>query len=243
MKQCINLTGFILRQRVFTENDLIITLFNSEGEHIECVAKGAGSPKSKRRAHLEIGNLISATLNKGRTHWYLQSPRCEQSFSTLKTELEKNLKMQVLLEVILKAVHPEDPHPEIYEILLDTIQSMNTKGSHPFTAESGLIRITHELGFLPSFKECHHCHKHLPEDNANWNRTSASLSCEDCHAHGQKLPLKFRKAIEFLRMANQSQVSKLHINADDQIKLSSFITQFLLTHFKGGLKTLEFMSL
>lgn len=239
-----NFTGIILRNRPFTEKDLIVSILTEEGLHVECVAKGAATEGSKRRAHLEAMNQISGTFYQGKTHQYLQSPRSERSFARLKSNLDCILKAQLLLEIVSKGVHPEDPHPEIYEALLDTLQELNKKDVHPFSAESGLIRITHYLGFLPSFKECHHCHAAIDNDEGRWDTQHGGLYCPKCsHERNQPFPLKFRKAIEFFRHAPQEHVRQLHIQEEERAKLGRFVNEFLLTHFKGRLRTLEMMEI
>ncbi|MBT4384995.1 DNA repair protein RecO [Candidatus Peregrinibacteria bacterium] len=236
-----NIRGIVIRTRIFVENDLIISILTDEGMHIECVAKGAGG-KSKRKSHLEVMNLIDASLYQGKQHFYLQEVRSKNCYVHLKDNLEKILESQLLLEIIQKGVLQEDPHPEVYKLLIETFEDLNKKESHNFTIQRALIQLAHLLGFLPSFKNCGTCHKEIITDEGHFNQENSTLHCQSCandeHIH---LALKYRKVFEFCRNASKEEYEKVHIEKADHALIKSIVPHFFTPHFNSPLKSLSFV--
>jgi len=234
-----NRTGIVLQKRDFTENDLIVTILTEEGERIEMVAKGAGGPQSKRRAHLELMNQVQVTLQKSSRHDYLQSVECINSFSRLKDKLECIFHAQVLLEIVRKSVAEENPEPELYALLHETLLALNEKTPHPLTMEISLLKLAHTLGVLPSFKHCGKCLRAL-EENAVWNPEHGTLHCLDCQeTNAEKLELKYLKALEFFRQAHESDYRRVHLLIDEENVLRSFIRRYFQHQFQDSMKILE----
>ncbi len=239
-----NFTGIVLRKRIYTENDWILTLLTESGERVEAVAKGVNSGRSRRKSHLDLMNLISGTLYQGKSKLYLQDVSCKKSFVVLKEDFDRILHAQCMLEIIDKTVLPEDPHPEIYELLYTLLHEFNEKEVHPATGEVALVKLAHALGFLPNFKECFLCHISLSEDNALWDKQSGTLSCPNCMGHRrdhhEKLPLKYRKALEYFKERPWNEHQKLKLSDDEVKRLRNFIPGLFAANMEG--KRLQSMS-
>lgn len=234
-----NISGIILRKRIFMESDLILTVLSDKGLRYDLIVKGAGNGKSKRNNHLELMNSISGTIYSGKTQTYLQTVQCQSSYSHLKDNLEYILRMQVILEIIEKTVLENDAHPEIYTILHQSLKDLNSKEPNPFTPEITLIKLAHFLGFLPSFKLCGNCNNSLEEDNAHWNQEAGTLHCRSCSKeHHTHLPLKYRKALEFFRIAQPEQSKKVILRQEEHSKIQAFLPKLFTNHLNKPLKSL-----
>ena len=236
-----NIKAVILKKREFMENDLIVVVLNDEGKRMDLVVKGAQNSGSRRKNHLELMNLISGTLYQGKTHLYLQSVRAEKSFHHLKSKFERIMKLSLMMEIIEKSVLENDPHPEIYELLLASLHTSNQKEINEASQEAALIKLAHYLGFLPNFKNCSLCHRALSEDQALWDQNAGTLSCSTCgKEHLSLLPLKYRKALDFFSKAPESECKKVILNAEELHALREFIPGLFLAHLDKPLKTLTF---
>lgn len=234
-----NLTGIILRTREWGEKDLLVTVLSSDGERMDLVAKGAAVPGSRRRGHLEGMNLIRGTIYHSAHHPYLQSPQAECSFSELKNNIDRILRVSVFLEILEKSMQEENHQPEVYDLLLETLQDLNQKDAHAFIPEVALIKLAHLLGFLPSFKQCGHCHRTLEED-AHWDHDAGTLACADCsNNHHPSFPLKYCKAFEFFRRAPSSECQKVTLLPEEHETLKEWIPGFFSPHLEKPLKTLR----
>lgn len=194
-----NIHGIVLQKRIFLESDLFLTVLSEEGEKIEFLVKGANG-RSKRRSHIELLNVISGSCYQGSRHLYLQEVRCENSFWRLKEDLDRILDSQEVISWLCQQVHAESPHPEIYEQLLDFLQELNQKEPRALSKEIVLLQLSHQLGFLPNFKECSECHRTILDEETPWNSEQGTLHCKSCQPElTEHLALKYRKAIEFLK--------------------------------------------
>lgn len=233
-----NLTGIVLRRREFGEKDLILTLLNDQGERVEAVVKGANLPQSRRRAHLELMNLVKGTTYQGTHHLYLQNVQTKNSFTHMKENLSLVLRLSIFLEILDRGLMEKDSQVEIYELLEETLHSLN-KEPHPFLTEAALIKLAHLLGFLPSFKQCNACHLNL-EEEAHWDEAAGTLSCTKCRKeHHRPLPLKYRKAFEFFRRASTEDCRKVHLDEEEADTLREWIPGFFSMHLDRPLKSLQ----
>ncbi|MEK9159186.1 MAG: DNA repair protein RecO [Patescibacteria group bacterium] len=233
-----NLTGILLRKREYGEKDLMLTVLSCTGERLDLVIKGANIPNSRRRAHLELMNLIEGTTYQSTHHLYLQNVQVKNSFTHLKENVSLVFRLAIFLEILEHALQSKDPQPEIYALLLETLQNLNAN-PNPFLPEAALIKLAHLLGFLPSFKQCNLCHEAL-EDIAHWDQEAGTLSCTGCRkTHHRPLELKYRKAFEFFRHASAEQCSKVQLQAHEAETLREWIPSFFSLHLDRPLKTLQ----
>lgn len=244
-----NLTGIIIHKRNFMEADLILTVLTEEGTKIELLAKGA-SGRSRRKSHLELMNQIEGTFYEGKTHAYLQSVQCKTSFNNLKKDLQLILQMHIVLEIINKTVPENDPQPEVYKLLNETLTSLNQIDPHELTTEITLIKLANLLGLLPNFKECSSCHKFLTEDEAQWDKEHSTVFCSSCFENAdisdlannyQHIPLKYRKAVEFFRVASQEQYKKVTLKPEEKHELKTLVPHLFTKHLGAPLKSLAIL--
>ena len=232
------------------ESDLFVTILTESGHRRELLAKGAAG-RSKRKSHMELMNLVSGTFYQGKTHQYLQDISCKKSFHRLKANLERILRMHMILEIIERTVLEEDPHPEIYQLLADTLETMNQTQAHELTPDVTLIKLANFLGFLPNFKECCSCHMAITEDTAVWDENRGVLQCPKCAntnleieeeeliSTQQHFPLKYRKVLEFFRQSPHRDLEKIQIQAEEQKALQQFLPKIFLNHLGKPLKSLN----
>lgn len=240
MSRLKNITAIVLRKRPFTERDLIISLLTEEGEKLEVVAKGAANTSSKRKSHLDNLNLIKGTLYEGKSHPYLQSVHCEESFHLLKNNLDAILRTQILIETIDQMLLPDDPHPKIYELTLANLHELNKKDAQIHLAEASLTKLAHALGFLTSFKHCAECHSELKEDDARWDSKAGTLHCQSCaKGHEEAMDLNTRKALEFFKRASLRDIAKLRLKATEHSQITQTLHHSLLAHCHKPLKSLQ----
>lgn len=219
------LTGIVLRKKEWGERDLLLTVLSEEGKCQEIVVKGGGSGRSRRRSHLELFNWIEGTVYHSARRHYLQEVQLKQSWHNLKEELDLVFRLSVFLEIAGRSLQAEERYPEVYHLLLRTLQDLNCKASS-FLPEIALIKLAHYLGYLPSFKECSHCHRLLHEE-AHWDLEAGLLSCSDCkQKQGTVLPLKYRKAFEFFKVARHQDCEKVHLSTEEQESLKEWIPHF-----------------
>lgn len=231
--------AIVIHKRTFTENDLIVVVLTEQGERLELVVKGAAGPTSKRRSHLELMNRVQLTVRDGRTHKYLDSVECTESFSHLKNNLERVFHAQVLLEILLRS-STENPEPQLYNLLSETLEALNEDSPHALTMEISLLKVAHTLGVLPSFRHCGKCLRVLSQEPASWNPEAGTLHCSTCqNSAAECLEFKYLKALDFFKSAPQLAYRRVHLAPDEESTLRSFIRRYFEAQFKEPMKVLE----
>ncbi len=236
MKEKIrNINGIVIRTRPFMENDMCVAVITDRGEKLEMIVKGARSKSSRRKGHLELLNLISATVYESKSHSYLQTVRCENPFFHLKDSYFNIFSICRLVEVINARVLEEDPHPEIYDLLLETMNLLNSDKVHLFTVDFALVKLADLLGHLPSYKNCGTCHR--VEDRMYLSETSNALNCSECrHANDTPIELKYRKAMEFFRETGLHTLQKISLSEEESEFLKNIIEKLFETNQKLSLR-------
>lgn len=223
MKEKIkNIVGIVIRTRPFMENDMCVAVITDKGEKLDLIVKGARSKNSRRKAHLEVLNLISATVYESKHNSYLQTVRCENPFFHIKDSYFSIFSICRLVEIINARVLEEDPHQEIYDLLFETMTLLNSEKAHLFTVDFALIKLADLLGHLPSYKNCGTCHQ--VEDRMYLSQSSNALNCGNCrHINDIAIELKYRKAMEFFREQNLNSLQKISLSEEESEVLKNII--------------------
>lgn len=232
MKEKIrNVRGIVIKTRPFMENDMCVAVITEEGEKLDLIVKGARSKTSRRKGHLELLNFISATVYESKHNSYLQTVRCENPFFHLKNSYFNIFSICRMIEIINSRVLEEDLQPEIYDLLLETMNLLNSEKSHFFTVDFALLKLADILGHLPSYKNCGTCHR--IEERMYMSESSNALNCENCkHPADAAIELKYRKAMEFFREAGLSALQKISLSEEESEFLKNIIEKLFETKRK-----------
>lgn len=110
------LEGFILKRKILLDRDLFVTIFTKEEGKLAILAKGARSFTSRRAAHLQSGNLITAQASVSHERVYLQSTDLISGFLQLRTE--KYIDYIYIFLAVIDALLPEgEQELKVYTIL------------------------------------------------------------------------------------------------------------------------------
>ncbi|QQS43927.1 DNA repair protein RecO [Candidatus Roizmanbacteria bacterium] len=123
------LEGFVLKRKILLDKDLFITIFTKEEGKLALFAKGARKFTSRRAAHLQSGNLITAQVSVSNDRMYLQSTDLISGFLQLRTE--KYIDHIYMFLAVIDALLPEgEQEVEIYTILKRFFVKLS-KGNNP----------------------------------------------------------------------------------------------------------------
>ena len=86
MSKVQKITGFVLKRKTLLESDVMATLYSKEHGKMTLLVKGVRKITSKRAAHIQTGNLISAQVRESHNILYLQSSELISGFLSLRTD-------------------------------------------------------------------------------------------------------------------------------------------------------------
>lgn len=147
--------GIVIKRSNIGEANKLITFFSRHHGKITAIAKGLRRPTSKRAGLLELFNLVKFHAVQGRGELdTLTEVQLIESFSSWRQHLGRVTLAYQLAEVIDKITPDRDPHPEIFDILNNSLLKIGSLGLD-WKLEIGhwLIEVTRELGYWPKNQE------------------------------------------------------------------------------------------
>lgn len=167
--------GIVIKRSNYGEGDKFITLYSKEHGKVTLKAKGVRKPTSKRAGSIDLFNHIKfhAISGKGELD-ILTEVQNISDFSAWKVFLGRvNIAYQ-LCELIDKLTPDKEPHPELFDILLSSMQSISNLGSEwELEIRNSKLEILEVLGYW----------KPGQKYNGDINELVESVSERPLHAH------------------------------------------------------------
>lgn len=121
-----------------------MTVFSKRHGKIKILAKGVRRITSRRGPNIELFNLVTLFVHKGRNFDILTEAQVINPFSKIRKNLELIGLAYYVCELVDGLCAEHQPHPKIFDLLTDTFTEL----------DSGIISIferelLQELGFLP----------------------------------------------------------------------------------------------
>lgn len=145
-------TGFVIKRVNSGEADKYITLFTKNHGKVEAIAKGVRKISSRRASSIELLNLIRFQAVKTRKNYVLTEVALENSFEESKKNLRGISTIFFLCELLDKLCQVNQKHPDIYKLLEETIEKMN---SHLSSGDlfQFQVQLVSKLGFWDQRKK------------------------------------------------------------------------------------------
>jgi len=142
------LHAIIINRRSIKDADRFLTLYTLELGKIDVYAKSVRSLKSKRLASLDLFTHISCEVIEKNGRLTLTHVDLLHAHQASKLSLHNISRLFQIGELVDKLTAEEDPHPEIYDLLLTALTHL-----HRFDTPEYLTRfkkkLLTELGFDP----------------------------------------------------------------------------------------------
>lgn len=138
--------GIILKRRNFGEADRILTVFTKKHGKIKVLAKGVRRITSRRGPNVELFNLVTLFIHKGRNFDILTEAQVQDSFGWIRKKLELIGLAYHICELVDGLCAEHQPHPKVFDLLVKILSELDSGLIHKFE-----IDLLCELGFLPSY--------------------------------------------------------------------------------------------
>lgn len=223
--------GLIIKRRNFGEADRLLTLFTKEKGKIKLVAKGSRKPLSKLGGMLQTFNYVSLVVAKGKNIDVITGANMVGSRETI--QLGEISEIFSITEIIDRFLAENDPHPEVYDLVSETVENFDTDLVLPYFK----FKLLYFTGLTPELMSCVKCDSNL-DTSRNGFDLSEGVLCRDCASEGIMIS---NDTIKVLRLILEKDIlffKKLEI--DPKVKNEIFeITDAILvgkSHFKlnGG---------
>ncbi|HLP44074.1 MAG TPA: recombination protein O N-terminal domain-containing protein [Candidatus Nanoarchaeia archaeon] len=151
-----NTTGLILDKIAAGETSDFVYVFTRDLGLVGAHAQGTRSMKSKIRYAIDAPARSTVSLVRGKNKWRLISAVPEKSyFATFRNDPEKQKLCAQTLYLIKKLLAGEDPNQELFQIVNDGLDFLDTGISTDIPDQIRnfeailILRILHILGYIP----------------------------------------------------------------------------------------------
>jgi recombinational DNA repair protein (RecF pathway) len=146
MRRIVRSEAICLRVQDYHESSKLVTFFTLERGKVSCLAKGARRLRSKFGAALDLfaQSRIIYYSHETRTLFTLSDAELVRSFSSLALLPERFLAAEQMAEFVLRVIQPSDPSPQLYQLLLNYLSTLESCSLLPSANLQSAARINRQ---------------------------------------------------------------------------------------------------
>lgn len=173
--------AFILRKKPYSEYHQIVSFFSPSMGLESASVKGSRKVESRYTGHLELLSRCKLQLYKKQDHFTIIQCQTLQSNKLFQQSLEHSSFAWLTAEMINIFGKTTHSTQEIYELIKETVTSLEKVPPFPTLARSFTLKILHLHGFLPDLQGCSECHnKTFHEEKYPFFFNGQHFLCNTC---------------------------------------------------------------
>jgi DNA repair protein RecO (recombination protein O) len=145
--------GIVLARRDFGEADRILVLYTKNFGRVSFVAKGVRRPKSRKRGHVEVFNLVKFQAITGRGIDLMTEAEVIDDFKEVRRSLKKISLAYYFSEVIGRITHEQEPNLDLFNLILKYLNSLKTAVELKKLREDFILELLILTGYWPRGKK------------------------------------------------------------------------------------------
>lgn len=142
----------ILGKRDYSEADKIVTAYSLKRGKVRFIAKSVKRLNSKKRASIEVGNMVSISATRSEGLGVLTEAKLIYSLENVRTSLNKISLLHYFCEVTDKLTQPGEPDPVLFGLLAKYISRLQETNKLKKLREKFILEILVLLGYWPDGK-------------------------------------------------------------------------------------------
>lgn len=144
-----NIEGIVIKRRNSGEADRILTVLTRYSGKLQVKAVGVRRITSRRSSHIELLNLASLGLYKGRVMSLLTEAQTLHHFSGIKADLERIGNAYHLCELVDSLCGENQENEHVFTLLLRTLHQLDQDEDIQSVVHAFEIALLTTLGFFP----------------------------------------------------------------------------------------------
>ena len=157
MAREVQVEGIVLRRWYIGEYDKWVSLLTPDRGKLRVRVRGGRKPDSRMGMLAEPLSCIKARVIEGRAQKLLVQPQLARGYVNLRTNLERLSIALALCETLDRWLPDEHPEPEVYETLVDALDSLECGALPETVAAQAVWRWLAVLGYAPDLSQCARC--------------------------------------------------------------------------------------
>jgi len=176
--------GIIIGRTNYGEADRILTIMSADNGKIRAIAKGSRKIKSRSGGHIELFGLVDFILANSRSLNIVTSATLTWYPHNLASDYDRLGLAYLFSSMINKLVDEEEPHVEVYELLLASLNALEKSGVEPQLELWFKLRLLDALGYKPQLDCCVVCGENSGEASYFISAERGGLVDERCRNLG-----------------------------------------------------------
>jgi len=234
----------ILKRREQGEADRVITLFTPEYGKRVVIAKGVRKPTSRKAGHLEPFTHASLMLARGKTWDIITSAQTVTSFRRLREDLDLTAYAYYFCELLDAFVQEEDPHPELYDLILTAFRRLEASPNPALTARWYELALLGHVGFAPQLFHCVQCGEAIQPQLNYFSCERGGVLCPE-HGEGasgaQPIPLNALKVLRHIQTQPYNHLIRLQLKPGTMRQIEKTLGDYLRFLLERRLKSKQFI--
>lgn len=194
--------GVILRVVEFSNTSCVVTALTRDFGKISALAKGAWRRKSPFEAALDVMAICHLVFvhKTGDVLHLLTEAKLERRFRAAARELTRFYAGYYLIELVLLLTEESDPQPELYDLLVNSLQALDDGEAWEAWVLHFELRSLAILGHAPALENCTVCGESIRAAQARWfGLASGGLVCGRCRPGKRSIVAANIVTVETLR--------------------------------------------
>lgn len=217
--------GIVLRRTNLGEADRILTILTEKYGLIRAVAKGVRKTLSHLAGHLEPFCVADFLIAEGRNLDIIAGADVKKCHLTLRGNLESTQTAFYLAEIIDRMLPEREKHPEIFELLDETLEHLNSAPGKLLISYFELNFLA-SIGYHPELEKCVRCQAKLSDKNNHFDFEAGGIKCEKCDG-GRLISQDAIKALRLFLKHRLSTIQKIKTNKKLTKEISDTTSDYL----------------
>ena len=170
----------------YSETSQIVTFFTRANGKIGAIAKGSKRPKSAFDGAIEVfshGSIVFSDVNREKLATLTEFEQ-QLAFTSLSTNLFAFNCCLFAAELTDKMTEDYDPHPELFDSLLQLLQNVSERGDALALLILFQLSLLREVGLGPVISACANCKRKYEVQDTRYevyfSSAANGLICRDC---------------------------------------------------------------
>ena len=236
----------ILKRREQGEADRVLTIFTPEYGKRAVIAKGVRKPTSRKAGHLEPFTHVSLMLARGKTWDVVTGAQTVTSFRKLREDLDLTAYAYYFCELLDAFVQEDDPHPELYELLLNAFRRLEVSPNPALTGRWYELALLQHAGFAPQLFNCVQCGERIQPVTNYFSHERGGVLCPK-HGEGasdaQPIPLNTLKVLRYIQTQPYNHIMRLQLTPGSMRQVEKLMGDYLRYLLERRLKSTDFIHL
>lgn len=238
--------AIVLKFFDFRETSRIATFFTKEQGKVSGVLKGIRKDPKKfgsSLAQFSVNDIVYYQYRNSDLHLVSQCD-LREFFYAVRQDLKKSLAASYVLELVNLLMPPEEKNPEVYQLMIDFLSSLQLNYDVHQLVHSFQIRILLLSGFKPHLDTCLKCQQAI-NAQARFSLKDGGLICPDCPVLDAEVHLISPGTVSsllFIEKNSWEQCLKLRLTETVKKELKYVLNNFLVYHLGRQVKSAKFLN-